>query len=47
MKKHIDLYVNEYSLDLGKTGKQAIKTLYSEAAERDLIPEINYPIFID
>ncbi len=47
MKKHIDLYVNDYSLDLGKTGKQAIKTLYSEAAERNLIPEINNPIFID
>ncbi len=47
MKKHIDLYVNKYSLDLGKTGKQAIKTLYSEAVERNLVPEINYPIFID
>ncbi len=25
MKKHIDLYVNNYSLDLGKEGKNAIK----------------------
>lgn len=25
MKKHIDLYVNNYSLDLGKDGKNAIK----------------------
>jgi 1,4-dihydroxy-6-naphthoate synthase len=28
MRQHIDLYVNDYSLDLGKDGKEAIKTLY-------------------
>ncbi len=27
MKKHIDLYVNEYSLSLGQAGKAAIKKL--------------------
>ncbi len=27
MKKHIDLYVNEYSIDLGKAGKAAIQNL--------------------
>ncbi len=27
MRQHIDLYVNEYSLDLGKEGKSAIDTL--------------------
>lgn len=47
MKKHIDLYVNKYSIDLGKRGKQAIKTLYNEASERQLIPEILDNIFID
>lgn len=47
MKKHIDLYVNDFSVDLGKKGKQAIRTLYCEAAERGLIPEISYNIFID
>ena len=46
MKKHIDLYVNNYSLDLGKHGKLAINKLYNEAAERDLIPEILDNIFI-
>jgi 1,4-dihydroxy-6-naphthoate synthase len=25
MKKHIDLYVNNYSIDLGKDGKNAIE----------------------
>jgi len=47
MKNHIDLYVNNFSLDLGKQGKLAIKTLYKEASERDLIPEIMDNIFID
>jgi 1,4-dihydroxy-6-naphthoate synthase len=28
MQQHIDLYVNDYSLDLGFEGKEAIKTLY-------------------
>jgi 5,8-dihydroxy-2-naphthoate synthase len=28
MRKHIDLYVNNYSLDLGEEGKKAIKVLY-------------------
>ena len=29
MRKHIDLYVNNYSLDLGTEGKKAIGTLYN------------------
>ena len=29
MRKHIDLYVNDYSLNLGKEGKHAIEVLYS------------------
>jgi len=28
MRQHIDLYVNNYSLDLGAEGRQAIATLY-------------------
>jgi 1,4-dihydroxy-6-naphthoate synthase len=28
MRQHIDLYVNNYSLDLGDDGKKAIETLY-------------------
>lgn len=28
MRKHIDLYVNNYSLDLGTAGRQAIEELY-------------------
>ncbi|NOZ35001.1 MAG: 1,4-dihydroxy-6-naphthoate synthase [Chlorobi bacterium] len=46
MKKHIDLYVNNFSLDLGEEGKKAIKLLYFEAAERNLIPEMPDNLFI-
>ena len=46
MKKHIDLYGNNYSLDLGITGKKAVRTLYNEASKRDLIPKISDKIFI-
>src|SRR5436189_3533278 len=28
MRQHIELYVNDYSLDLGTGGKSAIETLY-------------------
>ena len=31
MRKHIELYVNNFSLDLGINGKQAIETLYKVA----------------
>ncbi len=29
MRKHIDLYVNEYSIDLGRAGKDAIQKVLS------------------
>jgi 1,4-dihydroxy-6-naphthoate synthase len=43
MRQHIDLYVNDYSLDLGKDGKDAIKTLYEVFAmirdQKETAPE--------
>ena len=27
MRKHIDLYVNNFSIDLGEEGKESIRTL--------------------
>ncbi|HEU4859575.1 MAG TPA: MqnA/MqnD/SBP family protein, partial [Chitinophagaceae bacterium] len=32
MRQHIELYVNNFSIDLGNEGKQAIETLYKIAA---------------
>lgn len=33
MKKHIDLYVNQFSIDLGDTGKHAVELLFNKAKE--------------
>ena len=37
MRRHIDLYVNEYTTDLGVTGRNAIQTLFDKAANAGLI----------
>ncbi len=46
-RKHIELYVNKYSVDLGEKGKQAIETLFSRAAETGLIHSIANAIFVE
>ena len=46
MKQHIDLYVNKYSLELGKTGKKAIENLFEYAVQQNIVPKLNYPIFL-
>ncbi|RZK41636.1 MAG: 1,4-dihydroxy-6-naphthoate synthase [Pedobacter sp.] len=38
MYKHIELYVNQYSIDLGEEGKKAIDTLFRIAKENNIIP---------
>ena len=42
MRKHIELYVNEYSLDLGNIGKTAVKkmiTVYNETNQQKISTE--------
>lgn len=39
MRKHIQLYVNDYSTDLGEKGRNAIKTLFQKANEGGLLKE--------
>ena len=39
MKKHIELYVNEYSVQLGPAGRKAVLLLFSEAIKAGLIRE--------
>jgi 1,4-dihydroxy-6-naphthoate synthase len=46
MKKHIGLYVNEFSIDLGDTGTKAIDLMISKATEVGLVKEINRPFMI-
>jgi 1,4-dihydroxy-6-naphthoate synthase len=42
---HIDLYVNEYSLDIGSEGEKSIRFLFSMAEQKGLIPPSPYDIF--
>lgn len=36
MRQHIDLYVNEYSVNMGEKGKQAIRWLYNESIRENI-----------
>ncbi|RYG19003.1 MAG: 1,4-dihydroxy-6-naphthoate synthase [Chitinophagaceae bacterium] len=47
MYKHIELYVNKYSINLGEEGKKAIDTLFKLAQERNLIPAVQQNLYID
>jgi 1,4-dihydroxy-6-naphthoate synthase len=46
MYKHIDLYVNQYSIDLGEDGRHAIELLFDKAAASGLIPPIRESLFL-
>jgi 1,4-dihydroxy-6-naphthoate synthase len=46
MYKHIELYVNKYSVDLGEEGRKAINLLFSTALEKGIIPSIEKDIFL-
>ncbi|SHN35252.1 menaquinone biosynthesis family protein [Mucilaginibacter sp. OK098] len=46
MYKHIDLYVNKYSVDLGAEGKKAIRLLFDKALKSQIIPEVKQEIFL-
>ena len=42
--QHIDLYVNDFSIDLGQEGRDAIELLFSRAREAGLIPPSALPL---
>ena len=46
ISNHIKLYVNKYSLNLGKVGKRAIRELFRIAHEKNVIPELPEQIFL-
>ena len=46
IKNHIDLYVNQYSVDLGPDGKNAIQRLYEEALKNEIISDLPEDIFV-
>lgn len=45
--KHIELYVNQFSVNLGEEGRSAIQTLFDLALEVKMIPENKQKIFLD
>ena len=44
MKCHIDLYVNDFSLDLGQEGLAAVRRLFSEAEASGVFPHSDQPL---
>ena len=47
MKKHIDLYVNKFSIDLGEVGSHAVKLMFDKARELNLVQMGNEKLMID
>ncbi|HHT9110671.1 MAG TPA: MqnA/MqnD/SBP family protein, partial [Candidatus Brocadiaceae bacterium] len=45
-KQHIQLYVNNFTVDLGETGKRAVMTLFSRAYKNKLISHMPENIFL-
>jgi len=46
MKQHIDLYVNQYSVDLGAVGKKAVNDLFDRAVSEKIILERPADLFV-
>jgi 1,4-dihydroxy-6-naphthoate synthase len=46
MYKHIDLYVNHFSIDLGAEGRRAVDLLFSRAMGAGIIPTVPARLFL-
>lgn len=46
MNKHIKMFVNEFTLNLGDKGKNAVNELFRIATEKGIIPKVPEKIFI-
>ncbi|SKB75764.1 menaquinone biosynthesis family protein [Daejeonella lutea] len=46
MYKHIELYVNKYSVDLGDEGRRAVNIFFDEALKKGIIPDIKQNLFL-
>ena len=46
MYKHIELYVNKYSIDLGDEGRRAVSVLFDAAATLNIIPKPTKHLFL-
>jgi 5,8-dihydroxy-2-naphthoate synthase len=46
MYRHIDLYVNDYSVDLGLEGRRAVELLFEKARATGIIPSVSDELFL-
>ncbi|MDO9289001.1 MAG: 1,4-dihydroxy-6-naphthoate synthase [Thermodesulfovibrionales bacterium] len=46
IEQHINLYVNDYSIDIGEDGIKAVQALFDMADERGIIKKSSMPIFV-
>jgi 1,4-dihydroxy-6-naphthoate synthase len=46
MYKHIDLYVNDYSVSLGSEGRRAIELMFARANAAGIVPSVTEPLFL-
>ena len=46
MCRHIDLYVNQYSVDLGDEGRRAVRVLFDKAHAAGIIPSAPADLFL-
>lgn len=45
VRQHIELYVNDFTLDLGSEGSAAVSALFDEARSKGFFPENRGPLF--
>ena len=45
VRQHINLYVNEFSLDIGQEGESAIETLFAKARGKGILPNSDKNLF--
>lgn len=46
IEKHIKLYVNQFTADLGEEGKKAVETLFAKATQTKIIPSLPKDLFV-
>ena len=45
IRRHIDLYVNDFTIEIGEQGKEAVEALFEMARNRGILPESKRPVF--
>jgi len=44
LKKFVDMYVNDITVNMGTKGEQSIRKMFEMAKEKNLVPEFNLQI---